>query len=77
MSKLINTRFPCNTKIEDHPTVQVYFSEKETESTLGVLGILNGFFGVREDGFGPISLEVDSISGIPLKFKETPTHKEA
>jgi len=49
---LIETRVPCNAAIADHPTIQVMAEGDETR--VGLLGFLNGMFGIGEDGMGPI-----------------------
>lgn len=54
MSCLIDARVECNQKTIDHPTVQV-----TKEDTVGLLGILNGLFGVGSNGRGPIGCYVD------------------
>jgi len=50
---LIGHRVPCNQALADHPTVQVGKNGKGYE--VGLLGILNGFFGIKEDGYGYIA----------------------
>lgn len=49
---LVNSRAMCNETIGEHPTVQ---TEKVDENYyFGLLGVLNGLFGVDNDGYGPI-----------------------
>src|ERR1035437_1269272 len=48
---LINTRVPCNAEMEAHPTIQV--GRHSGAMTVGLLGILNGLFGIDERGYGP------------------------
>jgi hypothetical protein len=67
---LINNRVSCNESLADHETVVVWQPEGEGP-TVGVLGILNGLFGIREDGMGAICVEIDELGKI-LLFKETP-----
>jgi hypothetical protein len=64
---LFEYHLPCKDEISDHPTVQV----RSYDDSLGFLGILNGFFGVREDGRGPICIEEDENKKIKC-FKPTP-----
>jgi len=52
MAALIANRVPCNQAMADHPTVQV--RAQHGGFTVGMVGILNGMFGIDEDGFGPI-----------------------
>lgn len=51
---LAETRVPCNDSLADHPSVQVL--EDGGSTTVGLLGILNGFLGAYEkDGWGPLA----------------------
>ena len=43
LSRLIETRVPCNGRLADHPTVQV--RDVGDGYRVGLLGILNGLFG--------------------------------
>ena len=58
MGALIAARVSCNQALADHPTVQC------GDSIVGVLGILNGYAGVFDDGprkgWGPISAVIES-----------------
>jgi hypothetical protein len=54
---LFTRRMPCNKAIAEHPTVQV--SRINGVDHLGVLGILNGFFGVDERNWGVLAMVVD------------------
>jgi len=49
---------PCNEGIADHPTVQVY--ERHQGFTLGVLGLINGPFGIDSKGWGQIAYSLDA-----------------
>lgn len=51
---LMETRVPCNDALADHPTVQVGTREDGT-AEVGILGILNGMFGVDSRGRGAIA----------------------
>jgi hypothetical protein len=78
MHCLTEVRVPCqNSAMLEHPTVQILVpSEQEGTGPglLGFLGILNGLFGIREDGMGYICGEFDD-EGILVCFKETPRSK--
>jgi len=65
---LISYRVPCNQALADHPTVQVGKSELGDYFEVGLLGILNGLFGVKEDGYGYIAAEFDgdTLKGFKL-----------
>lgn len=69
MHQLVETRVPCNTKLTDHPTVQVRVKEKK--GSVGLLGILNGYIGTDADGWGFICAEYND-SGKLVRFKRTP-----
>jgi len=60
---LINHREECNENIANHPDIIV-----TNESTLGIMGLINGLFGIREDGMGAICYEYDGdeITGFKL-----------
>lgn len=57
IENLFNTRVFCNKKLAKHKTVQC---GKIGENTyfVGFIGILNGLFGVDDDGWGKISMDV-------------------
>ena len=54
---LINYHVPCNEAIQNHPTVQVRKHNEQMQ--VGLLGILNGFFGCDENGYGSICTYVE------------------
>lgn len=68
ISKLFESRIECNKKLGDHPTVQVYFDKKQDKDYVGVLGLLNGLFGIADDGYGAIAMDLDD-NGIITKFE--------
>jgi hypothetical protein len=68
---LVNARIICNSKIADHPTVQVQQYKGEQQAKVGLLGIINGLFGIRDDGMGAICVDIDDDDKI-IRFKETP-----
>jgi len=55
---LVESRVPCNQALADHPSIQVSAHTKTDRSVgsfkVGLLGILNGIFGVDANGWGPI-----------------------
>lgn len=61
IAALIANSVPCNKLMADHPTVQC--SEQHGGFNVGMLGILNGLFGVSEGsyrtGWGPITFVSD------------------
>jgi len=62
INKLVGSRVECNEALAKHPTVQVQrdgtrtrIGKEEAEIfEVGLLGVLNGIFGINEDGFGQI-----------------------
>jgi hypothetical protein len=68
---LVGHRVACNSKLADHPTVQVGGGVGSPKSKHGVsiLGLLNGFFGTDADGWG-------CIAGIfKLRCRYDPRHE--
>jgi len=58
VNDLINQRVVCGKKLADDPTVQVGIKHKGENSTtyeVGLLGVLNGLFGIDSDGWGAIA----------------------
>jgi len=49
MGKLAAHRVPCNKKLADHPSVQVH-SDGVNVHLVGMVGIINGIFGMYDDG---------------------------
>jgi len=47
---LLSYRVPCNEELQEHPTIQI-----RGDNSVSVLGILNGIFGVDENGRGCIA----------------------
>jgi len=50
---LVETRVPCSEELAEDPEIQVGFSSNGAFQ-VGVLGIINGLFGITDDGFGSI-----------------------
>jgi hypothetical protein len=72
--KLIEHRVPCNGKIADHASIQVQQFKTDNSPKVGLIGVLNGMFGVRKDGMGAICYEIDF--GKIVRFKPTPEKKK-
>jgi len=60
MAALVDARVPCNDRMASHPTIQVQENEDKTCS-VGLLGILNGLFGINHDGRGHIEAVYDGV----------------
>lgn len=59
MRALIFNHVPCNDALADHPTIQV--KDRNGETSVGFLGVLNGLFGIAPDGCGAIAAEFELI----------------
>ena len=57
--ELFSARAVCNEGLANHPTIQVRKYKKEDIPTVGILGVLNGLFGVNEKGYGAITMVMD------------------
>jgi len=83
VTALMNQRVPCNEVLEADPTIQVgsYVDERSGEKhcSVGVLGLLNGLFGIDEDGWGPIAAvyELRCVAGCLDSPAAREKHKEA
>lgn len=53
IQNLINIRVFCNKELAEHPTIQTL--KEEGYYYVGMVGILNGLFGIRENGFGTLA----------------------
>lgn len=65
MHKLIKFRTPCNQELADHESIQVTMDLFGFE--VGLLGILNGLFGVDEDKYGAITAVFDETGLIAFR----------
>jgi len=64
VSALFSMRIICNEELADHETVQVHQLGPETFQ-VGMIGILNGLFGIDEFGWGHVVADYENakISG--------------
>jgi hypothetical protein len=82
IAALISNRVSCNEALANHPTIQVVAIINKTRACgksepglnieryeVGLLGILNGLFGIDENGWGFIVAHYDD-SGTLLGFKK-------
>jgi len=73
ITNIMKTHIPCNKKVAEHPTVQVRgYKDYPDSYTCDILGILNGLFGIQEDGMGAICYLMDDASEKITEFKITP-----
>lgn len=69
VERLIHNHVSCLDWTSNHPSIQVVVDSTTGRARVGVVGLLNGLFGVNEEGLGPISAVFDikcpraSISG--------------
>jgi hypothetical protein len=70
VAALVANRVPCNEAMAQHPTVQV--AAQNDGFHVGLLGILNGMFGVDEAGWGPIMFVFED--GDLSHVRRTPKH---
>lgn len=71
LGTLIQTRVVCNEKLAGHPTVQVGVVQINDEPRyhVGLLGIINGIFGIDSDSWGFIECELDVETGQIVTFR--------
>ena len=68
MRSLVEYHVPCDYTLADHPTVQVDCTENG-DPIVGMLGIINGLFGVDENAQGKITGVWDpNDPGAPVTF---------
>jgi len=76
---LVNYRVACNERLALHPTVQVG-KAGDGKMEVGLLGIINGLFDVRWNGWGQIAVEATTDADGEVtrisKFRRT-TDKDA
>jgi hypothetical protein len=66
---LLSLRTPCNDTLANDPTIQVRRNSDETHA-IGMLGLINGLFGVDDRNWGHIAMVVES-SGDIVRFERT------
>jgi hypothetical protein len=67
VAALIANRIPCNARLANHPSVQV--AAQHGGYHVGLLGILNGLCGVREDNYGLIAAVFEDVDS-PTKHRD-------
>ncbi len=83
INKLLTIRVPCNKDLDNHETVQTFKVQGQgklacdldlcddgpkTIPVVGILGILNGMFGINSDRFGPIMMLIERKTGKAIQF---------
>jgi len=73
MGALVAARVPCSRLLADHPSVQVA-AGSDGVTTVGILGVINGYCGVIEggkfDGWGPVMAVLEE-DGSVTAFRRT------
>jgi hypothetical protein len=72
---LIESRKPCNKKLANHPSIQVGYNKRSKKYRVGLLGMLNGLFGVDKNMFGGISAVFTTKLKKLIRFEITPTDR--
>lgn len=75
LAALIANRVPCNRELAEHPTVQV--AQQNDGFHVGMLGILNGLFGIHETGQGPIAFYFTDDGNLLKVGRTTLARREA
>ena len=77
INKLLSLRVPCNKSLDEHETIQTFAAPvngvtaddgPKTIPVVGILGIINGMFGINSDKFGSIMLMIERKTGKAIKF---------
>ena len=71
--KMVVDKVECKRELVDHPTVIV--SLRNGKSKVGLVGILNGMFGLRWDSRGPLSYYIKD--GKIIRFEPTPENNSS
>ena len=72
MAALCNHRVPCSETLADHPTIQVsgvrHDNGSVTDHKVGLIGLINGLFGVDENGWGyfAANFDDDKLTGFSI-----------
>lgn len=69
IARLLQKRTSCNEDLSNHPTVQV--GGRDGTYVVGVLGILNGLFGINKNGWGEIIAVYDLETEDLVRFERT------
>jgi hypothetical protein len=67
ISSLFLHRVRCSEALAEHPTIQI-----SAYCKVGMIGVLNGLFGIRENGWGELCAVWDEENNVILSFERTP-----
>jgi hypothetical protein len=69
MQLLMEGRVACNQDLAKHATIQV--ASTDNGYRVGLLGILNGIFGISDKGWGPIAALCEEETLKIIRFEPT------
>jgi hypothetical protein len=72
---LVDNYVRCNCGLADHPMIPVGVTE-DGEPQIGMLGIINGLYGVDEDAHGPVVANIPDDPAEPVIFSRNPNFEE-
>jgi hypothetical protein len=76
VNQLINLRVMCNKELANHPFIQVGKDNRFQQVWwVGLFGIINGLFGVDEEGWGFIEAEIRDDTGLIIRFRDRRTRQ--
>ena len=67
INELFKHRAQCNEELANHPTIQVRDYPDGEPTSIGMLGLINGIFGIAHD-YGFIQAEVDTETRQIVRF---------
>jgi hypothetical protein len=76
ITELAITRVSCNDLLRDHETAQIHVDGNQ-QNFIGLLGVINGLFGVDENGFGSIAAIVSPKKKLVLGFERMSAQRGA
>jgi len=65
ISSLLTASVVCNRDMSDHWSVQAWEADENGDYHVRMIGVINGIFGVDEEGWGGISAIVDTVGKSP------------
>ena len=67
INQMFSHRVACSERLANHATIQVRDYQRDGDPSIpniGVLGLINGIFGISLDGCGYIQTEIDEMNEI-------------
>lgn len=69
INALYRSKVSCNETLANHPTIQIGV-RPDNNYVVGLLGIMNGLFGIDDKGYGAIVAIIDDDTGKITSFKK-------